>query len=304
MSSNQKTERMSQKDAETTEVSTTAPEETAPVMEGVHQQGTCADSAQVPDPVGTQTPPLKGPTTPELTGSPTTNSGYTEAAPRRESEEQEDQRALRAAPLCAQSPSPEPQPAGPIPSPDKDTEADTQPELEGEDIIGTSSPAGDSNVHATPAATPPPAPEGEDGTQMPPGALFPLDDPQLRVSPKKKVETMDLDMDSSAELPDLQKKARADSGRSSAGDDDYQWDNIPPPRNTDQRLAGRSPWGNEILVMGKPFSEFSSSEDLSRGRHAESQTAPLLVGTSYLEARRVEEPALGRQTVYIVLPRT
>ncbi len=101
MSSNQKTERMSEKDAETTEVSTTAPEETAPVVEGVRQQGTCADSAQVPDPMGTQTTPLKGPATSELTGSPTTDSGYAEAAPRRESEEEEDQRALRAAPLRA-----------------------------------------------------------------------------------------------------------------------------------------------------------------------------------------------------------
>ncbi len=59
---------MSEKDAETTKVSKTAPEETVPVVESVHQQGTCADSAQVPDPVGTETPPLKGPTTPELTG--------------------------------------------------------------------------------------------------------------------------------------------------------------------------------------------------------------------------------------------
>ncbi len=90
MSSNQKTERMSEKDAETTEVSTTAPEETAPVMEGMHQQGICADSAQVPDPMGTQTPLLKGPTTPKLTGSPTTDSGYAETAQRRESEEEEN----------------------------------------------------------------------------------------------------------------------------------------------------------------------------------------------------------------------
>ncbi len=64
---------MSEKDAETTEVSTTVPEETAPVVEGMHQQGTCADSAQVANTMGIQTPPLKGPETPELTGSPTTD---------------------------------------------------------------------------------------------------------------------------------------------------------------------------------------------------------------------------------------
>ncbi len=269
---------MSEKDAETTEVSTTAPEETAPVVEGIHQQGTCADLAQVPNPVGTQTPPLKGPMTPELTGSPTTDSGYAEAVPRRKSEEEEDKRALRAAPLCARSPSPELQPAGPISSPDKETEADVQPKFEGEDMMGTSSPVEDGNVYATPAATPPPAPEGEDGAQTPPGALSPIDDPQLRVSPKRKVETMELDMDSSAELPALQKKARADSGHSSTGEDDYQWDNIPPPKDTDRRPTSRFPWGNETLVMGKPFSEFSSSEDLSRGRRAEKSDCATIGG--------------------------
>ncbi len=60
MSSNQKTEKMSKMDTEVAEVSMAVPEETAPAVEGVHQQGTCADSAQAPDPVGTQTPPLKG----------------------------------------------------------------------------------------------------------------------------------------------------------------------------------------------------------------------------------------------------
>ncbi len=70
MSSNQKMDMMRERDAEATEVSTSVPEETAPVVEGVHQEGTCADSAQVPDPMGTQTPPLKGPAAPELTGSP------------------------------------------------------------------------------------------------------------------------------------------------------------------------------------------------------------------------------------------
>ncbi len=70
-------------------------------------------------------------------------------------------------------------------------------------------------------------------------------------------------------MPALHKKARADSGHSSTGEDDYQWDNIPPPKDTDRRLASRFPWGNETLVMGKPFSEFSSSADTPRGRYAE-----------------------------------
>ncbi len=47
MSSNQETERMSGTNVESTEVSTTAPEETAPVVEGGQQQCTCADLAQV-----------------------------------------------------------------------------------------------------------------------------------------------------------------------------------------------------------------------------------------------------------------
>ncbi len=75
---------------------------------------------------------------------------------------------------------------------------------------------------------PTPALEGEDGTRTPPGTLSLVDEPQLRVSPKRKVETIDLDMDSSVELPALQKKAWARSGRSSAGEDKNQWDNIPP----------------------------------------------------------------------------
>ena len=57
-------------------------------------------------------------------------------------------------------------------------------------MIGTSSPAED-NVYATPAATPPPVPEGEGGIQTSPGALSPVDDSHLRVSPKRKVETME-----------------------------------------------------------------------------------------------------------------
>ncbi len=38
---------MSEKDVETNEVSTTAPEEAAPVVEGEQQQDACADPAQV-----------------------------------------------------------------------------------------------------------------------------------------------------------------------------------------------------------------------------------------------------------------
>ncbi len=59
----------------------------------------------------------------------------------------------------------------------------------------------------------------------------------------RKVETVELEMDSSAELPALQKKARADLGQSSADDEYYQWDTIPPPRSTNQRLAGLLPLG-------------------------------------------------------------
>ncbi len=149
-------------------------------------------------------------------------------------------------------------------------------------MVGTSSPVGDSNVYAIPAATPPPAPEGEDGSRTPPGTLSPVDEPQLRVSPKRKVETMDLDMDSNVELPALQKKARAGSGRGSVGEDEYQWDNIAPPRSTDQRLAGRFRWGDEVMVMGKQLSEFSSSEDLSRGRHTERLDCTTGVGNQSL----------------------
>ncbi len=120
-------------------------------------------------------------------------------------------------------------------------------------MIGTSSPAEDSNVYTTPATTPPPALEGEDGIQTPPGALSPVDDPQLKVSPKRKVETMEIDMDSSAELPALQKKARAGLGRNSADEEYYQKEDIPPPRDTARWLASRFPWGNETMVLGKPF---------------------------------------------------
>ncbi len=88
---------MSEKDVETNEVSTTAPEGAAPVVESGRPQDACADPAQVAEDLGTQTPPLKGPETSELTDSPTTDSGYAEAVTRPEQEEGEDQRALRAA---------------------------------------------------------------------------------------------------------------------------------------------------------------------------------------------------------------
>ncbi len=88
-------------------------------------------------------------------------------------------------------------------------------------------------------------------------------------SPLKHHPTGELEMDSSTELPALQKKARDDASQSSTNEEYYQWDTIPPPRSTDQCLAGRFPWGDEVMVMGKPFSEFSASENLSRRRRAE-----------------------------------
>ncbi len=132
-------------------------------------------------------------------------------------------------------------------------------------MVGTSSPVVDDNVYATPADTSTPAPEGEDSSQMPPGTLSPFNEPQLRVSPKRKVKNMDLDADSSAELPALQKKARAGSGRRSTSEEEYQWDDMPPPLDTDRRLAGRLPWGSAAMVMGRPFSENSHRVDLSPG---------------------------------------
>ena len=133
---------MSEKDVETDEVSTAAPEEPAPAVEGEQQPDVCADLAQVSESMGTQTPPLKGPETSALTGSPTTDSGYAEAVSHPETEEGEDQRALRAASLRALSPSPEFQSVGTTPSPERIIEADSQPEFGGEDMIGTSSPRG------------------------------------------------------------------------------------------------------------------------------------------------------------------
>ncbi len=216
---------MSETDIEINEVSTAAPEEAAPAVEGEQleagadlaqatesQPEACADLAQVNESVGTQTPPLKGPEIPASNGSPTTDSGYAEAASRPETEEGENEEALRTAPLRALSPSPEFQSVGSTPSPERIVGADTRPEFGGEEIIGTSSPAGDDNVYATPAATPPPAQEGEEGSGTPTGALSPVNELQLRVSPKRKIENMDLDMDSGTDLPALQKKARAGSG--------------------------------------------------------------------------------------------
>ncbi len=197
---------MSEKDVETNEVSTTAPEEAVPVVEGEQQQDACADPVQVSESLGNQTPPLKGPETSALTDSPTTDSRYAEAASRPATEEGEDQRALCTASLCALTPSPEFQSVGSTPSPEQTVEVDTQPEFGGEDMIGTSSPVGDDNVYATPAATPPPALEEEEGPRTPTGTLSPSAEPQLRISPKRKVENMDLDADSGTELPAVQKK--------------------------------------------------------------------------------------------------
>ncbi len=101
-------------------------------------------------------------------------------------------------------------------------------------MIGTSSPAGDDNVYETPAATPPPALEREESHHTPTRAVSPGDEPQLRVSPKRKVENMDLDLDTSMELPAVQKKARASSGCASAGEDEHEWDTIQPPKDTNR----------------------------------------------------------------------
>ncbi len=231
---------MSETDIEINEVSTAAPEEAAPAVEGEQlevggdlaqatesQPETCADLAQVTGDqpgafadlvqvngsVGTQTPPLKDPETSALTGSPTTDSGYAEAASRPEMEEGEDEEVLCAASLRALSPSPEFQSVGSTPSPERIIGADTRPEFEGEEIVDTSSPAGDDNVYATPAATPPPVQEGEEGSRTPTGALSSVDELQLRVSPKRKIGNMDLDMDSNTDLPALQKKGSRWFGR-------------------------------------------------------------------------------------------
>ncbi len=115
---------MSEKDVETNEVSTIAPEEAAPVMEGGRPPDACADPAPVAENLGIQTPPLRGPETSELTDSPTTDSGYVETADCQELEEGEDPRALRTASLCALSPSPEFQSVGSTPSPEQTTRAD------------------------------------------------------------------------------------------------------------------------------------------------------------------------------------
>ncbi len=157
-----------------------------------------------------------------------------------------------------------------MPIPVQDAGADIQPEFEGEDLIATSTPPDDSKVYTctTPAASPAPMPEGEEGYRTPPATLSPPDDSQLRVSPKRKVETMEIDMDSEAELPAFQKKARTDSGNSSDRES-YRWDDIPPPRETDRRLASRFDRGDETLVLGKPLSNFSPGGDIPHESHAE-----------------------------------
>ena len=119
------------------------PEEAAPAVESEQQPETCADLAQVTETLGTQTPPLKDPETAALTGSPTTNSGYAEAASCPETEEGEDEKVMRAASLRALSPSPEFQSVGSTPSPERVIEADSQPGSGKQDPTGTSSSAGE-----------------------------------------------------------------------------------------------------------------------------------------------------------------
>ncbi len=217
---------MSEKNTEVQEASAAVPGEAAPAAGGIDQLCTCADPAQASNPVGTQAPPLEDQETPAPTGSPTTDSGYAEAVSNRKPAEEKEKGTLHAAPLCVPSSPPDPQPSGPTPIPVQDMGADIQPEFEGADLIATSTPPDDDNVFTTPAASPTHAPEGEDGSRTPPATLPPQGDAQLRVSPKRKVETMEVDMDSEAKLPAFQKKARADSGNDSGGEC-YQWDDIP-----------------------------------------------------------------------------
>ena len=105
---------------------------------------------------------------------------------------------------------------------------------------------------------------------------------------------MDLDMDSGTELPALQKKARAGSGRSDVEEDEHQWDNIPPPRSTDQRLASHCPWGNEVMVIGKPLSESSSSGGRSKGSHAEESSCATGSIDQSLEGATGESACAGK----------
>ena len=158
---------------------------------------------------------------------------------------------------------------GSTPSPERTIGTDTQPEFGREETDGTSSPAGDDHVYATPAATPPPAQEEEDCSRTPTRTLAPVNELQLRVSPKRKIENMDLDVDSGTDLPIFQKKARAGSGCSDVDEDEHRWDIIPPPRDTDRRLSSRLPWGNEVLMLGQPVSNLGSSENLFGGNGTE-----------------------------------
>ena len=88
---------------------------------------------------------------------------------------------------------------------------------------------------------------------------------------------MDLDMDSGTELPAPPKKARAASECSDVGEDEYQWDNIPPPRSTDRRLSSRLPWGNEVMnSLNSAPVKTCLEEAVPRD-----PAAPLVVGTSH-----------------------
>ncbi len=134
-------------------------------------------------------------------------------------------------------------------------------------VIATSTPLDNSNVYMTPADSPTPVPEGEESNRTPPVSLSPPDDVQLIVTPKRKVETMEMDMGSGTELPALQKKARANSGNDSDGDF-YQWDDIPSPKRTEDRTGSLFPWGNETLVLSKPLSDFGPGGDVPCGSRA------------------------------------
>ncbi len=144
---------MSEMDAVISEDVTAAPGEAAPAVEGTSQQGTCTDPAQTPDPVGTQTPTLEGQATPVLTGSPTTDSGYAEAASNRGPAETKEKETLRTASLHAQSSPPELQPSEPAPILVMDTGTNTQSGFEGEDMVATSIPTDNSTLYAIPVAS-------------------------------------------------------------------------------------------------------------------------------------------------------
>ncbi len=301
---------MSEKDVETNEGLLAAPEEAAPAEKDEQSQETCADLAQTTADTGTQIPLLRSPETPGLTDSPTTSHDGAEVLLRPETEEGEDEATLRAASLRAQSSSPEFQSVGSTPSPERTPMTDVHPGCEEDDPVDTSSPARDDNVYVTPTATPPPVLEGEDGSRTPPGASFPPDEPQLRVSPKRKVENMDQGLDSSAELPMSQKKARAGSDCGSADEEEHQWDTIPPPQFSDRRLAGRLPWGGGVsMVLGGPLLENRRPRDPSPETHPQrakqmDSSALLRMGSRFMETQPPAKSNWRELKVYAALSQT